>query len=141
MLGRPQQRAEPPLPLLDVEMVLVLQRAPEYRREFVERLEQLAGRLPQPFELEAPIGRAHVLEDALLGARGHDRLRLPFDEDVGALSRSAPLVDRRQTKNAIRAPVLAVAEKDHAASLDVHDYPLLTKRDHFFSPIRTSRSS
>jgi len=42
MLGRSQQGAKPALPLLDVEVVLVLQRAPEHRRELMECLEQLA---------------------------------------------------------------------------------------------------
>src|SRR5438552_2196996 len=120
MLGRSQQGAEPSLPLLDVEVVFVLQRAPQDRREFVERLEQLAGGLAQRLLLEAVIARAHVLEDRLLGARGDNRLRLALDEYVGALPRAASLLDRRQADNAIRAPVLSVAEEDHPASLYIH---------------------
>src|SRR5258706_16485141 len=110
MPGGPQRVGAQYLPFLQVEVMLVVQRPPQYRREFVERLEQFAGGLPQPFELEAPIGGTHVLEDALLRARGHNRLGLPLDEDVGALPRPAPLVDPRQTPNAIRAPVLSEAE-------------------------------
>jgi len=56
----------------------------------VERLEQLAGRLAQGFLLEAVVARTHVLEDRLLGAGSNDRLALPLDEDVGALTRSRP---------------------------------------------------
>src|SRR5258708_4774937 len=115
MLGRSQQGADPVLPLLDVEVVFVLQRAPEYRREFVERLEQLAGRLAQRLLLEAVIARAHVLEDRLLGARGDNRLRLTLDEHVGPLSRSSSLLDGRQAENAIRAPDLPLAQEDHPA--------------------------
>src|SRR5256885_11041019 len=67
-----------------------------------------------------PSGRAHVLEDALLGARGDDWLRAPLYEDVGPPLGTALVLDRHQSDDAVGAPVLAVAEKDHAVALDVH---------------------
>src|SRR5439155_4015147 len=74
-LRGPEDVAQPLLPLLHVEVVLVLKRPPEDRRKFVERGEQLRDGFPQRLDLEATLGRAHVFEDALLGARGDDRLR------------------------------------------------------------------
>src|SRR5258708_9349799 len=113
MLDRVPLRAEPSCPALDVEVVRVLPRAAQHRRELVKRLEQLAGRLAQRFLLEAVVARTHVLEDRLLGARSDDRLALPPDEDVGALTRSAPLLDRCQTENPLLAPVFSVTHEDH----------------------------
>src|SRR5204862_6897687 len=98
MRGGAQQVTEASFPLLDVELVLVLERPAQHRREFVERLEQLARRLAQPLLLEAVVGRPHVLENRLLGPRGDARLPLSVDEDIGALSRTAPLLDRPQTE-------------------------------------------
>src|ERR1700704_6690934 len=120
MLGGAQQGPKPPFPFLDVEVMLVLKGPPEHRRELVERLEQLACRLPQRLELEARIGRPHVLENALLGARGHDRLLASLDEDVGALSGPPAFFDGHQTEDSVRAPILAVPEEYHAPPLHIH---------------------
>src|SRR2546426_8029683 len=46
--------------------------------------------------LEAGVGRAHVFEDTLLGARGDDRLRAPFHEHVGPALGPTILLDRHQ---------------------------------------------
>src|SRR5439155_10657750 len=75
---------------------------------------------PQRLDLEATLGRAHLFEDALLGARGDDRLRAALHEVVGAPLGAALLLDRHQADDRVGAPVLAVAEKDHAVALDVH---------------------
>src|SRR6266511_5568765 len=115
-----QHLAQPPLPQLDVEVVLALQGAPRRRRQLMPRREQLGDRLPERLRLEAPLGGAHVLEDALLGARRDDRLRAPLDEDVGPPLRAPLLLDRHQSDDRVGAPVLAVAEKDHPVALDVH---------------------
>src|SRR5260370_41905079 len=85
--GGAQQLAQMRLPLLHVEMVLVLQRAPQYRRELAQRFQQLPRGLAQGLRLEAVAARAHILEDALLGARCHDRLRAALPEHIGALAR------------------------------------------------------
>jgi len=46
------------LPFLDIEVMLVLQGAPQHRRELMERLEQLARRVAQRFLLEAVVAGA-----------------------------------------------------------------------------------
>src|SRR5947208_1084181 len=72
------------LPLLHVEMMLVQQGPPQHGRELVERGEQLGHGLAQRLRLEAAFGGAHVLQDALLGARRDDRLAASLHEHVGA---------------------------------------------------------
>src|SRR2546426_3837495 len=47
-------------------------------------------------------------------------LRAPLYEDVGPPLGTALVLDRHQSDDAVGAPVLAVAEKDHAVALDVH---------------------
>src|SRR2546428_5620264 len=118
--GRAQQLAQMQLPFLHVEMVLVLQRPTQDRRELVKCLQQLSGRLPQRLGLEAIVARAHVLEDALFGARRHDRVGAALDEDVGALAGPATLLDRHQPEDPVGTPILPIAQKDHAVALDVH---------------------
>src|SRR5437667_133881 len=111
---------QPLLPQLDVEAVLLLQGAALRGGEVVERGEQLGDRLAQRLHLKAGVARAHVLEDALLGARGDDRLRAPLDEHVSPALGATIFFDGHQPEDRVRAPVLAVPEKDHAIALDVH---------------------
>src|SRR5712692_1129898 len=115
-----QQFSEPLLPLLHVEVMLVLQRAAQDRRELVEGGEQFRDRLAQRLRLEPGFARAHVLEDRLLAAGGDDRLGATRDKHVGAALRAAVLLDRHQADDGIRTPVLAVPEKDHPIALDFH---------------------
>src|SRR5207245_9255736 len=61
-----------------------------------------------------------VLEDALLGARRDDRLGASLHEHVGPALGAALLLNRHQPDDAVRAPVLAIAEKHHPVTLDVH---------------------
>src|SRR5438094_607406 len=88
--------------------------------ELVQRGEQLGNRFARGLRLEAGVGRAHVFEDALLGARGDDRLRAPFHEHVGPALGPTILLDRHQPEDGVRAPVLAVSQKDHPVALDFH---------------------
>src|SRR5437773_2573591 len=98
-----------------------LRRRPaQHRRELVERLQLLDDRRPQRLELEAVVGRPQVREDRVFGTRGDDRLGTVLDEHVGAPAGAAVLPNRHQPDDAVRAPVLAVAEKHHAAGFDVH---------------------
>src|SRR5207249_7737733 len=54
------------------------------------------------------------------GPRRDDRLGTPLHEDVGPPLGPALLFDRHQPDDRVRAPVFAVAEKDHAVALDFH---------------------
>src|SRR5205807_1778350 len=90
----------PMLPLLGVEVVLLLQRAAQPRRELVERGEQLGDRLAQPLYLKPRVARSHVLEDALLGARRDDRLCATLHEHVGAAFGPTLLLDRSSRPSA-----------------------------------------
>src|SRR5205814_2016463 len=81
------------LPRRDVEVVLLLQRTAQHRRELVERGDQLRDRFAQRLYLKARIARPHVLEDALLGARRDDRLRATLHEHVGPAFGPALLFD------------------------------------------------
>ena len=87
----------------------------------MERLQLLDDRRAQRFELEAVVGRTQVREDRVLGARGDDRLRAVLDEHVGAPPGPAVVFDRHQSDDAVRAPVLPVAEEHHTAGFDVHE--------------------
>src|SRR6266516_6667732 len=117
---RAQDLPQPLLPFLDVEVVLVEQRAPQDGRELVERGEQLGDRLTEGLDLEGLVRRPHVLEDALLGARGDDRLRVPVDENVGPPSRAPVLLDGHQADDGVGAPVLAVPQEHHPVPPDIH---------------------
>src|SRR5205823_6021523 len=119
-LGGAQQLPHSLLPLLDVEVLFVLQDPAQHGRKLVERREQLGDRFPQRLHLKAALARPHVFEDALLGARRDDRLDATLHEHAGAPLRPALLLDGHQPDDGIRAPILAVPEKHHAVALDIH---------------------
>src|SRR5207253_11361249 len=110
----------PLLPRLEVKMVLLLQRTAQHRRELVERGQELGDRFAQRLYVKPRVARPHVLEDALLGARRDDRLRATLHEHVGPAFGATLLFNRHQAEYDVGAPVLAVAEKDHAVALDFH---------------------
>src|SRR5207245_10985831 len=82
--------------------------------------EPLRDRFAQRLRLEAALRRAHVLEDALLGARRHDRLPAALHEHVRAPLGTAVLLDRHESDDTVRAPVFAVSQEHHAVTLDIH---------------------